>query len=297
VRTGIIKYFQSSIQMAARFEPGISDQSISSRALRWSGIGLGAVSWVSAAFFGLYTLAFSFGAIPFGRMEQWNIFVPGLYDKANLTALLAIGAHFATGAAILLLGPVQLISALRRRWPWIHRWIGRVYVLTALVSGLGGLGFIFSKGTIGGAAMNIGFGLYGALMVLAAIQTYRNARGHRWQEHRAWAIRLFALAIGSWLYRMDYGFWLAIAAPAPIGHLVNYRGPFDVIMSFLFYLPNLAVAELFLRAGGVLSRSVFRISTAIVLNLASLLLLVGTYNIVHDYWGLAIIRFLLGRAG
>jgi hypothetical protein len=197
----------------------------------------------------------------------------------------------------LILGPVQLIGELRTRWPWIHRWLGRTYVFTAAAAGLGGLGFIVSKGTIGGAPMNIGFGLYGALIVLAAIKTYRNARSHRWEEHRAWAIRLFALAIGSWLYRMEYGFWLNITAPAPIGHLMNYRGPFDVVMSFLFYLPNLAVAELYLRAGRMLSHVVVRISAVIVLNAANLLVIVGTYTIVHDYWGAAIIRLLLGRAG
>jgi hypothetical protein len=285
--------------MPAKFEPAIVSPSMprSSPALRWSAIGLGAASWVSAAFFGMYTLSFYFGAIPYGHMDQWNIFVPGLYDQRNMAALLTIAAHFATGAIILILGPVQLIGGLRRRWPWIHRWLGRIYVFTAAVTGLGGLGFIVSKGTIGGAPMNIGFGLYGALMILAAVKTYRNACRRRWDEHRAWAIRLFALAIGSWLYRMEYGFWINALAPAPIGHLVNYRGPLDVVMSFFFYLPNLAVAELFLRAGGMLSHRVFRISTVIVLNAVNLVLIVGTYNIVHDYWGPAIWRFLLGRAG
>jgi len=245
----------------------------------------------------MYTLAFYFGAIPYGHMDQWNIFVPGLYDQGNLAALLALSAHFAAGAIILILGPVQMIGELRTRWPWIHRWLGRTYVFTAVVAGLGGLGFILSKGTVGGAPMNIGFGLYGALIILAAIKTYRNARSHRWEEHRAWAIRLFALAIGSWLYRMESGFWLNITAPAPIGHLANYRGPFDVVMSFLFYLPNLAMAELFLRAGRMRSHLAFRISAVIVLNAADFLVIVGTYNIVRDYWGAAIIRFLLGRAG
>ncbi len=285
--------------MPAKFEPAIVSQSMprTSLAVRWSGIGLGAASWVSAAFFGMYTLSFYFGAIPYGRMDQWNIFVPGLYDQRNLAALVTIAAHFATGAIVLILGPVQFIGGLRRRWPWIHRWLGRTYVFTAAVAGLGGLGFIFTKGTIGGAPMNIGFGLYGVLVILAAVKTYWNARSRRWDEHRAWAIRLFALAIGSWLYRMEYGFWLNALAPAPIGHLANYRGPLDVVMSFFFYLPNLAVAELFLRAGRMLSHLAFRISTVIVLNAVNLVVIVGTYNIVHDYWGSAIMRFLLGRAG
>jgi len=281
--------------MRAKSEPAIVGQvarTTPSAALRWSGIGLGAVSWVSAAFFGMYTLAFYFGAIPARHLDQWNIFVHGLYDKRNLAAVLAIAAHFAAGATVLLLGPLQLISEVRNRWPWIHRWIGRAYVVTASLAGLGGLGFIASKGTIGGAPMNIGFGLYGFLIVLAAVMTYLHARSHRWDKHRAWAIRLFALAIGSWLYRLDYGFWLTVAAP--IGHTQDYRGPFDIVMSFFFYLPNLAVAELFIRAGKLRSNRAFRVSAVIVLNAANVLLIVATYNIVHDYWGPAVIRCLWG---
>ncbi len=182
--------------------------------VRWSGMGLVAASWFSAAAFAMYILAFYLGAIPAGHLEQWNNNLAGLYDKGRLTAFLAMSAHLATGAIILLLGPVQLIGSLRRRWPAVHRWIGRIYVFTAAVAGVGGLAFVISKGTIGGGPMNAGFGLYGALVLLAAVETWLQAvRGH-YEVHRAWAIRLFALAIGSWLYRMDYGFWLlAVTSP------------------------------------------------------------------------------------
>jgi len=47
------------------------------------GIGLGVATWVGTAFFGTCTLTFYFGAISSGRMDQWNIFVPGLYDKRD----------------------------------------------------------------------------------------------------------------------------------------------------------------------------------------------------------------------
>jgi hypothetical protein len=264
--------------------------------VRWSGIALAASTWVSVAFFALYILTFYFGAIPAGHMHQWNIFVPGLYAPGHAAAIGAIAAHFVTGAIILFLGPVQFIAGIRDHRPAIHRWLGRVYVFTAAVTGLGGLGFIAAQGTVGGAWMNFGFGVYGALVVLAAAQTYRCARDGRWDEHRAWAIRLFALALGSWLYRMDYGYWLNIAAPAPIGHTVDYRGPFDIVMSFLFYLPNLAIAELFIRTGRMLTNRVVQVFSIAVLNFANLLVIVGSYNIVRDYWGPAIMRFLTGRA-
>jgi len=262
-------------------------------AVHWSGAGLVAASWASAACFGLYILAFYIGAIPAGHLDQWNDNLPGLYSKGNLPALLAMSAHLATGAIILLLGPVQLIGAVRNRWPRMHRWFGRIYVSTAAVAGLGGLGFIVTKGTIGGAPMNVGFGLYGALMVLAAAQTYRHARARRFEEHRAWAIRLFALAIGSWLYRMDYGFWLL--AVHRLGHRGDFHGPFDVVMAFFFYVPNLALAELYLRAPRVRRPLVIRLSAAIALNVATLFVVVGTYYFVRYYWGPGIVNSLMGR--
>ena len=47
----------------------------------------------------------------------------------------------------------------------------------------------------------------------------------------------------------------------------------------------------------MLSHRVLRVATVVVLNAANVLVIVGTYNIVHDYWGPAIIRFLMGRGG
>jgi hypothetical protein len=251
-----------------------------------------AASWLSAAFFGAYILAFYLGAFHAGHLDNWNQNLPGLYVKGNLTALLAMTAHLATGAIILLLGPIQLIAGIRRRWPSLHRWLGRVYVITGAVAGLGGLAFIVFKGTIGGAAMNVGFGLYGVFMVVAAIATWRYAVAGRFDQHRTWAIRLFALAVGSWLYRMDYGFWL-IAAHG-IWHTGDFHGPFDVVMAYFFYLPNLRVAELFLRGRKLESHPLLLVVAATVLSVATLVVAMGTYYFFSLYWGPAILNALRG---
>jgi hypothetical protein len=72
------------------------------------------------------------------------------------------------------------------------------------------------------------------------------ARARQFLQHRAWAIRLVALAVGAWLYRMDDGRWLKRAHG--IGHHSRtFDGPFDAFMAF-FYVPNLAVAEALIRA-------------------------------------------------
>jgi hypothetical protein len=263
--------------------------------LRWSAIGLVASSWLSAAIFGAYILAFYIGAIPAGHPDQWNSNLPGLYESGRAWASAAMGVHLAMGGILLLLGPVQLLGAVRRRWPVAHRWIGRTYVSAAGLAGLGGLGFILAQGTIGGVPMNIGFGVYGALMVIAALETFRHARGRRFESHRRWAIRLFALAIGSWLYRMDYGFWLITTDGA--GHTHGFTGPFDVVMAFFFYVPNLAIAELFIRARMMPDRVGLRLTAALALNGTTGFVALGTYYFTLYYWGPSIIDRVLGRAG
>lgn len=262
------------------------------RLLQGSAVGLVAASWISASAFGLYIFGFYIAAIHSGRMPHWNDNLPGLYDPNHRAALVAMAAHLVAGAIILLLGPIQFITRLRHRWPAFHRWTGRLYVLTSAIAGAGGLIFIAVNGTIGGVPMSVGFALYGALVAFAAEETYRNARAGRMDTHRAWSIRLFALAIGSWLYRMDYGFWLLAAHG--LGHLESFRGPFDVVMAYFFYFPNLLVAELFLRARRSPSHPAFRAVAAVALNSATLLVAVGSYYFIRYYWGPGIVHGLLG---
>lgn len=284
-----------SLNSSATAIPDVESIARPTGALRWSGAGLAFASWLSAALFGVYIIAFYLGAVVRQDLSSWNSTLPDLYDKDNLVAVVGMGAHLATGAVILLFGPVQLIGGLRRRFPSLHRLFGRIYVFTAAAAGIGGLAFILSKGTIGGPVMNVGFGLYGALMILAAVQTFRYARRRDFQNHRAWAVRLFALAIGSWLYRMDYGFWL-IAAKR-LGHTSDFRGPFDMVMSFFFYVPNLILAELFLRARRAPSHAAFQAAALVLLNLATLIVLIGTYYFSRYYWLPAIIHSIVGSEG
>jgi uncharacterized membrane protein len=267
-------------------------QSASAALLRWTSLALVSTVWISSTLFGLYILAFYAGALAEGNMEQWNAVLPRLYEPETPVATAGIGVHFAAGGIILILGFIQLIGAIRTHYPALHRWLGRVYVVASLLAGVGGLLFIAVKGTVGGTVMDIGFSLYGVLMVLAAVQTFRYARAGEMETHRAWALRLFALAIGSWLYRMDYGFWALLAKGA--GHTDDFRGPFDMVMAFFFYLPNLLVVELFLRVRPNTVPAAWKIAAACVFVGATALLLLGTYFFTKILWGPAILYWVAG---
>ena len=240
--------------------------------------GLAGTVWLSASLFGLYILFFYALATVSGDMARWNRVLP-MYEPGGDVGNAGIGLHFAGGGLILVLGSIQFVAALRERLPALHRWTGRLYVLGALAAAVGGLVFIAAHGTVGGVVMDVGFALYGVLMLGAAAQTARHAVARRLDVHRAWAIRLYALAIGSWLYRMDYGFWMLLTDGLGVA---DFRGPFDYFMDFAFYLPNLAVAELWLRTRQI--PPVAQVAGAVVLLAATSFVLLGTYFFALHYW-------------
>ena len=174
--------------------------------LRWSSLLLVATVWTSAALFGLYILAFYAAALYKGDTNLWNEVLPGLYEKGAVATTSGIGLHFATGGIILVLGSIQLIKGVRACFPALHRWIGRLYILSSLLAAVGGLVFILLKGTIGGVVMDLGFGLYGVLRLLAAVETYRHAK-NRYLEN----IGLGLCGCMPWQLGPGYTAWIMVS--------------------------------------------------------------------------------------
>ncbi len=158
---------------------------------------------------------------------------------------LAIFAHMATGGIITLTVPLQILPVIRRRWPRVHRLSGYALATAAMFTGLAGLLYIALQGTVGGPWMSGWFGLYGVLIIVAAANTLYHARVRNVLRHRRWALRLMVLAVGSYLYRLHYGLWFATTGGIGAD---DFYGPFDRAMVWAFYLPYLALLELwFLR--------------------------------------------------
>ena len=218
---------------------------------------------------------------------DWNRMLPNLYQEDAVVANTGIGAHFLAGGVILLLGSIQLVDWIRIKYPSVHRGIGKLYLVSSLVASIGGLIFIAIRGTVGGLMMDIGFSIYGMLMFLATVLTYRYAVKRQFERHSAWALRLYALAIGSWLYRMDYGFWTLLTGG--LGRASNFSGPFDQIMDFFFYVPNLLIAEVFIRVKNFKASPFLMFTASLLLLVATGFVLLGTYFMTRFSWGPGII--------
>lgn len=196
--------------------------------------------------FGAYVVLRAAGATP-RNFGQWQALLAGrpMPDTSDWIANLGIGLHFAMGAVLVLAWPILLSARIRARHRAVHRWTGRVYVASGLLAGIGGLSFILAHGAYTPAA-SVAFGLWGALLMLSSAMAYLHARAKRFDQHRAWAIRLFALVLGSWLFDLEFQAWRDMTGGAGIGE-GHAMGPFDHAILYLFFVPNLLVAEFFIR--------------------------------------------------
>lgn len=152
-------------------------------------------------------------------------------------------AHMAAGAALTVLAPLQLTGPIRRRYRNFHRHSGRVMIVLGLITGIGGITYAVLRGTTGGTFMDISSSVYGILILVAAVETYRHGRARRWQIHRRWGWRLSVLVIASWLYRMHYVIWDRLTGGW--GVTPDMTGPFDKFQAWAFYLSYLFLLELY----------------------------------------------------
>lgn len=248
------------------------------------------IVWLSSFIFGLYILANYAAAYSDDDLQRWNNVLPEIYVPGQPAASIGIGVHFAAGGIILLLGGLQLIQSIRASYPRAHHWIGRFYIFVSMVAALGGLSFIAIRGTVGGLVMDIGFTGYGVLMFVAAVQTLRYAMKREIATHQAWAWRLYALAIGSWLYRMDYGLWLILTDW--VGHTEQFDGWFDNFMSFFFYIPNLLIVELMIRARDQASNTRIKAVASASMIAACVILVIATWGFARVAWIPAIVEWV-----
>lgn len=227
-------------------QDGIGRSSGMDRPVRWLGRFFHVSTLVGLGLFGIYIVARAAGATS-RNFGQWRGLVEGLPmpTAADWIANIGIGVHFVMGTVLVLAWPILLSTRIRIRHRAVHRWTGRVYVSAGLLAGIGGMSYILTHGAYIPAA-SVAFGLWGAVLMLSAVMAYLHARAKRFDLHRAWAIRLFAMVLGSWLFDLEFRAWKDLAGGAGIG-AGDTAGPFDYAILYLFFVPNLLVAEFFIR--------------------------------------------------
>jgi hypothetical protein len=155
-------------------------------------------------------------------------------------APLAWWLHAATGAAFGILGPVQLVGALRRRYGRAHRWAGRAFVLAGLVIGLSGHVLLWRTDGPGGAIIDTARGVFGTALIAALLLGILSARRRDRTRHCAWMIRAYALGMGTSAVLVVFPPLYPILGGLP-------AGPGFDLVHVLAWVATLALAEAIIR--------------------------------------------------
>lgn len=147
--------------------------------------------------------------------------------------------HVGGAATALLLGPLQFLPVVRRRWPLVHRRVGRAYMVGCLAGGAAAV--ILAAGVSTGPVAGTGFGLLGVLWIYVTAQGWVTARARRFSEHRRWMIRSFALTFAAVTLRL----YLTTALALDLDFVSAYR-----IIAWLAWVPNAIMAEFYLLGNG-----------------------------------------------
>ncbi|MBW3563828.1 MAG: DUF2306 domain-containing protein [Acidobacteria bacterium] len=103
--------------------------------------------------------------------------------------------HVMPAALFMILAPIQFVARLRSRHPAWHRWSGRFLVALAVPIAISGFYFGILM-PFSGLLESSGIALFGTLFLVAAIRGFGAIRAGDVVRHRAWMIRMVAVALG-----------------------------------------------------------------------------------------------------
>jgi Predicted membrane protein (DUF2306) len=143
--------------------------------------------------------------------------------------------HVFTSIFVLLAGFTQFSRYILRRYPKLHRWLGMSYVLIVVFIS-GPAGFVMGIYANGGLPARTSFVLLAFLWVLFTVLAYGYARKKKFEVHRAWMMRSYALTLSAITLRV-YAYLFDVlnihARPAEV----------YITIAWLSWVLNLLVAE------------------------------------------------------
>ncbi|WP_421791940.1 DUF2306 domain-containing protein [Hyphobacterium sp.] len=252
------------------------------RFLKFSGLSWFLVAVIGQWLFAYYVIAAYAPETLSGDWARWD--ETGLiqgFTQADVIGNLAFISHTLLTFIICVGGTMQLMPPIRNRFPALHRWTGRTYLLIGAFMAIGGIWMIWGRETrltdLGGWGTTIN-----GLMALVTIAVaFWFARKRDIDRHRRWAMRTFILLSGVWFTRIGYMGWAILTGGAGMGRSLD--GPFDMFIAFGSYLVPLAILELYFWASQYRS-SAAKLGMSAVMFAAAGFTALGTFGAWNMMW-------------
>ncbi len=196
-------------------------------------------------FKGIYYL--SIGYFIYLMIEITLQYIPINFDVAFLSLKqaeiqlwyyqLAFFSHVYSSIIIIIAGLPQFSTTVRNRIPWIHRNLGKLYILLILWVASPS-GFIMAVHANGGLFSKISFIIQAVLWFYFNYQAYQFAKAKEWKLHRNFMLRSYALTLSAISLRI---FKWGIANTLELPPMDTYK-----IVAWLGWLVNLGLVELYI---------------------------------------------------
>jgi uncharacterized membrane protein len=157
------------------------------------------VSWALFAFF-----AMLIGVLPFIILSKGMKF--GVEETKDITLYTnlfwknSFYVHVIVGGLPLLLGWTQFIPKLRTKYPKVHRFIGKIYVVTFLTTTL--TGFFISFYATGGLIPAFGFGTVALIAFYTTLKAYLDIRKGDVVNHQKMMMYSYACCFAAVTFRL-----------------------------------------------------------------------------------------------
>ncbi|PIB94666.1 hypothetical protein CSW62_12485 [Caulobacter sp. FWC2] len=219
-----------------------------------------------------------------GDLAGWNDkpIIKG-YVSGDHAGNLMFAIHVLLAAVVTLGGLLQLVPAVRRRAPALHRWTGRVFFIIAYVMALSGLWLTWERHTYLSLISAISVSANGVLILIFATLAWRTAIARDWVSHRRWAMRAFMVVNGVWFLRVAIMAWVLMSGGG-LGMNRTLSGPADIGLQFGSYVIPLIVLELYFRAQQSTSPAVKYRAAGLVIGMAVITAL-GVAGAISFMWG------------
>lgn len=205
-------------------------------------------AWVAIAligqwFFATYVFVLYVFPIVTGNPELVNLSKPIIgYVKGDTFGNAALFSHVIPAALLSVGGIIQLLPIVRRKFPTVHRWNGRMFLSLGFMGALSGLYLTWIRDARLSDVGSLGITLNGILIIIAVVFAWRYATAKQFDTHMRWVIHAFILVNGVWFFRLYLMAWYA-ANQGPNGNSPNIDGSMDIFLSYACYGIPMIIAE------------------------------------------------------
>ena len=140
-------------------------------------------------------------------------------------------AHISLGGLALLIGWTQFSKRLRENNVSLHRNIGKVYLISVLISGFSGLYIAYFA--TGGLVSTLGFSVLAIIWIYTTLRAFLEIKNQSIRKHKKYMIYSYAACFAAVTLRL----WLPVLTALFQNFIIAYQ-----IVSWLYWIPNMIVA-------------------------------------------------------